>query len=242
MWEILDTGSKSPDENMRLDEQLLETVKQPTLHLYEWSSDSATYGYFTNPAKFLNLPKAKELGLNLARRPTGGGIIFHLWDLAFSVIVPAHSPEFSLNTLQNYAFVNHAVLAAIREFLNEYPPLTLISDDFSPWDPDCSSFCMAKPTKYDVMWEGKKVAGAAQRKTKAGFLHQGSIALVMPPADYLAQILLPNTRVPEAMQTFTCPLLGKTATQAHMLSAKQQLKAHLATHLTAASLTLSTYE
>ena len=78
--------------------------------------DSATFGYFVNPGKFLDLDHVREKGLNLARRPTGGGIIFHLWDMAFSVIVPAHCPEFSMNTLDNYAFVNCVVLEAVGEF------------------------------------------------------------------------------------------------------------------------------
>ncbi len=108
-----------------------------------------------------------------------------------------------------------------------------------PWDSQCKHFCMAKPTKYDVMWEGRKVAGAAQRKTKKGFLHQGSIALVMPPPEYLEHILLPGTKVHEAMQAHTCPLLGKAASKEQMDDAKQRLRQLLATHLTQASLLLT---
>ena len=240
-WEIIDTGIQSAEENMRFDTELLEKADEfarPVLHLYEWAGDSATYGYFTEPKELLNLDNAKTLRLQLARRPTGGGIVFHIWDMAFSVLVPAHCPEFSMNTLENYAFVNNAVLAAIKEFLDHHPPLSLTPDDFSPWDPDCFHFCMAKPTKYDVMWEGRKVAGAAQRKTKKGFLHQGTIALVMPPPNYLEQILLPGTKVKEAMQAHTCPLLGRSATDLQMDVTKQRLRALLATHLSHASLAL----
>ena len=241
-WEIIDTGVQTAMENMRFDADLLEKAelrKRPVLHFYEWEGESATYGYFTDPAKLLNLSNAQKLSLNLARRPTGGGIVFHIWDMAFSVLVPAHCPEFSLNTLENYAFVNNAVLALIKEFLNNNPPLTLTPDDFSPWDGDCFHFCMAKPTKYDVMWEGRKVAGAAQRKTRNGFLHQGTIALVMPPQDYLEQILLPGTQVQAAMQAHTCPLLGRSATLPQLTQAKHYLCTLLATHLSRASLTLT---
>lgn len=237
-WEILDTGRQSADENMRLDADLLEKANcfsKPVLHLYEWEGDSATYGYFTDPGQLLDLSHASKLDLSLARRPTGGGIIFHIWDMAFSVLVPSHCLEFSTNTLENYAFVNNAVLAAIKEFLGGQPPLSLTPTDFSPWDPDCAHFCMAKPTKYDVMLEGRKVAGAAQRRTKKGFLHQGTIALMMPPPDYLNQILLPGTKVHEAMQAHTCPILGKTASRDQMDAAKAYLRLALATHLTEAS-------
>ncbi|MBS0603846.1 MAG: hypothetical protein JSS60_02280 [Verrucomicrobia bacterium] len=242
MWEIIDTGAHSAEENMRFDSELLEnadTLSRPILHLYEWTGESATYGYFTDPAKLLNLDHAGTLSLHLARRPTGGGIVFHIWDMAFSVLVPASCPEFSTNTLENYAFVNNAVLASVKEFLGNIPPLSLTPDDFSPWDKDCFHFCMAKPTKYDVMWEGRKVAGAAQRKTRKGYLHQGTIALVMPPLDYLDQILQPGTKVKEAMLAHTCPLLGKNASKEQMDAAKLRLRSLLATQLTQSSLSLT---
>ncbi len=241
-WEIIDRGVQSAEENMRFDAQLLEqadTFDRPILHLYDWEGDCATYGYFTDPGKFLNLPRANALSLHLARRPTGGGIVFHIWDLAFSVLVPAHCPEFSTNTLENYGFVNRAVLASVKEFLAGTPPLFLTPEDFSPLDGDCSHFCMAKPTKYDVIWEGRKVAGAAQRKTKKGFLHQGTIALVMPPPDYLEQVLLPGTRVKEAMQLHTCPLLGAAVSQEELEEARGHLKGILATHLRLSTLSLT---
>ena len=98
-WEIIDTGCQSAKKNMCFDAQLLEnadTFSKPVLHFYEWEGENATYGYFTDPSKLLNLDQVRKLCLQLARRPTGGGIVFHIWDLAFSVMVPATCPEFSL--------------------------------------------------------------------------------------------------------------------------------------------------
>jgi lipoate-protein ligase A len=233
-WQVIDRGLQSAEENMRFDAELLERADKyarPVLHLYDWAGDSATFGYFTEPSQFLDLAQAQSLSLQLARRPTGGGIVFHLWDLAFSVLVPSHCPEYSTNTLENYGLVNRAVLSSVQEFLSGTLPLTLTPEDFSAMDKNCSFFCMAKPTKYDVMWEGRKIAGAAQRKTRKGFLHQGTIALVMPPLSYLEKILLPGTRVKEAMLLHTCPLLGASASLEQIGVAKQRLKQLLATHL-----------
>ncbi len=240
-WKILDTGTQSAEDNMRFDAELLEkadTFSHPILHCYDWTGESATYGYFTDPADLLNLDAAKSLSLHLARRSTGGGIVFHIWDMAFSILVPAHLPEFSTNTLQNYAFVNGAVLSSVKEFLGNAPPLSLTPEDFSAWDKNCLHFCMAKPTKYDVMWEGKKVAGAAQRKTRKGYLHQGTIALLMPSFEYLEKILLPGTKVQEAMLAHTYPLLGTSSSPQQIRKAKLDLQTLLATHLTQASLSL----
>ena len=240
-WEIIDSGYQSAEENMRFDTELLEKAGSfscPILHFYEWTGDSATYGYFTDPSKFLNLDQAQKLSLQLARRPTGGGIVFHCWDMAFSILVPAKCREFSFNTLENYAFVNNAVLSSVKEFLENQPPLSLTPNDLASWDSHCLHFCMAKPTKYDVMWEGKKIAGAAQRKTRHGFLHQGTLALLSPNIDYLGQVLLPGTKVREAMLAHTYPLLEQSAQALEMDRAKQRLRSLLATHLRRSSLEL----
>lgn len=208
VWNILDTGARSAEENMCLDAELLETLDShalPILHFYDWAGDSATYGYFVEPADYLNMDGVAKVGLDLAKRPTGGGIVFHIWDLAFSVLIPAGHPQFSPNTLDNYAFVNNGVLAAVSAFLGSRP--VLIPDDAPAPDLSCTRFCMAQPTKYDVVMQGKKIAGAAQRKTKKGFLHQGTIALKMPSEQYLSSILRPS-KVLESMMASTFALLG----------------------------------
>ncbi|HSW86877.1 MAG TPA: hypothetical protein VLG49_05190 [Rhabdochlamydiaceae bacterium] len=226
-WEILDTGVAGADAIMRKDAELLDSLSSrsmPILHFYQWQRDSATYGYFVQPDEFLDLEKVKECGLDLAKRPTGGGIVFHAWDLAFSVLVPSNCPLFSMNSLENYALVNRAVLRAVHTFLKERTDLQLTPVDSPELDSDCRRFCMAKPTKYDVMLGERKIAGAAQRKQKGGFLHQGTIALTMPPDAYLNNILIPGTRVLEAMQAHTYPLLGIDASQTEMERARVHLR------------------
>lgn len=207
-WEVVDTGRRSAEENMRIDADLLASLDEhshPILHFYDWEVESATYGYFVKPQEFLDLEKSQKRGLSLARRPTGGGIVFHIWDLAFSVLVPSQSRFFSQNVLENYQFVNQAVLHAAEELIGG-KELELIGKDAPEFDPACGRFCMAKPTKYDLVLKGRKIAGAAQRQRKNGFLHQGTIALVTPSEEYLKDVLLPGTRVLEAMQAHTMPL------------------------------------
>jgi len=230
-WNILDTGVRSAKENMKLDAELLETLDShtsPILHFYDWKCDSATFGYFVNPSEFLNMSEAKKRGLELAKRPTGGGIVFHVWDLAFSILIPAEHPHFSENTLENYHFVNQAVLSSVTDFLSDRGSLELITQDAKALDPSCKRFCMAMPTKYDVVLQGKKIAGAAQRKTKKGFLHQGTIALKMPAREYLESVLLPGTKVLEATLAYTFPLLqDEDDLQEGREALKKQLEKHL---------------
>lgn len=211
-FEIIDTGKCSAEENMAYDALLLDTLDEPSkaiLHFYEWQKPSATYGYFSKPLDYLNASAIAKYGLDLAKRPTGGGVIFHQYDLAFSFLLSASHPLFSLNTLSNYSLVNTIVANAITAFSEgSIVPLLLDEQKLSQKCELCK-FCMSSLTVYDVTVGGKKIAGAAQRRTKRGFLHQGSIAVAIPPENFLADIFLPRSDFASAMKDNTFPLLSK---------------------------------
>lgn len=156
--------------NMDNDYERLKGSKssdKPLLTFYEWGGPALTYGYFIDPESFL-----VKNSFQMGRRPTGGGILFHSIDCAFSLIIPSSHEKLSLNTLENYQLVN----GIIKEALNS------LGVKVDVLEAGCSNlrFCMAKPTVYDLVIEGKKVVGAAQRRSKEGLLHQGSISLRLP--------------------------------------------------------------
>ena len=227
MWQILDTGRKPAQQNMDLDGALLADLAHatgPILHLYEWEGDSVSHGHFIQPDRFFNITASVAQGLSIARRPTGGGIVFHICDLAFSILVPATHPSCSTNTLANYAFVNNIVVSAVSQFLGRNASLDLLQQEPTPLDAACRHFCMAKPTKFDVMMEERKVGGAAQRRTRDGFLHQGTIAIAMVPESYLERVLLPSPAVIAAMQVHSAMLLGPDWQPAHLQQARAELR------------------
>ena len=212
MWRIIHSNQQSAQYYMDLDAKLLKFMKRddhPILHFYDWIQPSMTYGYFIDPSRFINLKKAKQIGLDYARRPTGGGMIIHSWDLTFSILLPASHPSFSLNTLDNYHFINSAVKMTLNHFFKSHPkhPLSLLQEETPSLDPQSHYFCMAQPTQYDVMFKNKKIAGGAQRRRKEGFLHQGSITIATPDKHFIENVLLPHTKqVYQAMLLNTYPL------------------------------------
>ncbi len=236
MWQLLDTGKQSAAANMELDAQLLAELgasDAPLIHFYEWGEESATYGHFLSLETLIDRDEAKRRGVHFARRPTGGGLLFHRFDFAFSVLVPAAGRFFSLNTLANSHFINRAVKKAVQTFFEtSSATLGLLEKEALPLDPECRHFCMAKPTKYDVMVGAQKVAGAAQRRTKNGYLHQGSIALLPPDRPFLRALLLPGTQVCEAMEAQTFALLGSGSTPQEVSQARTLLKKQLIFYLT----------
>jgi len=223
---LRDTGPAKAEENMAQDAALLEGLDPngaPILHLYDWEAPSATFGYFLDIKKYLNLDGIARRGVQLARRPTGGGIVFHIWDLAFSLLLPAGHPKFSVNTLDNYGLVNQVVLDAIVSCFS-LDNVSLIQEPGALMGPSCNHFCMARPTVYDAVFRGMKVAGAAQRRTRKGFLHQGTISLCWPDTDLLQDVLLSQEEVVRAMETYTFAPLGKVDSPEILREARNELK------------------
>lgn len=216
---LIDTGAATAARNMSIDQELLDSLQtstEPILHLYEWQRFAATYGHFANPHLLFDTKRGEELGYDVAKRPTGGGVIFHTSDFAFSFLLPASHPLFSENTLDNYNLVNTQVGEVLKRYSNGALIPTLQP---CPKSQDRPSFCMVRPTCFDLVIEGKKAAGAAQRKTKHGFLHQGSISLTLPI--HIEQLVDPC--VAEQMRASSYFLLGSQATELALQQARNQL-------------------
>ena len=122
---------------------------------------------------------------------------------------------------------------AVKKFLDKVP--SLLPKDPLPLDESSRHFCMAKPTIYDVMIGGRKIAGAAQRKRKQGYLHQGSIAIALPKEIFLQDILLPDTQVLEAMRLNTFSILGSDYTPSDLKDVRQTLRCFLCENLAVSS-------
>ena len=225
-WNILDTGINSAIHNMHLDTKLLGELKgaQPILHLYEWSHPSATYGYFSRPDLVIDYRALDEFQVTLARRPTGGGIIFHVTDFAFSILIPKECRFFSTHTMKNYEFINTLVVHTIRKFMGYQTYPVLLPEKQEKVTETCKHFCMAKPTKYDVMIGGKKVGGAAQRKVKNGFLHQGSISLALPTLEFLKRAIPHQQDVVQSMLKGSAILLPHKWTEKMLKEARFEVK------------------
>lgn len=224
-WQIIDSGPLTAEQAMAKDFELLAQLDphdKPSLHFYDWLEPCLTYGYFTDPARHLHIDALTKYQLTKARRPTGGGIIFHLADFSFSVSLPACHPGFSMNTMDNYAWVNRKVAAAIGQLTGLKPDL--LKQPSMCFSKECYMFCMAKPTQYDLMLNGKKMGGAAQRKTRRGLLHQTSLSLFLPPFEIIREVLIDGEQVINAMQFQSAALYTKSVNENDCAFIRKDLK------------------
>lgn len=226
-WKVIESGKMHPEEAMAKDAALLGDLDQNNpscLHFYEWEGPSLTYGYFTDPSRYLNYDALNKHGIRIGRRPTGGGMIFHFSDFAFSVLLNASHFSLSMNPLQNYAYINLKVAKAIFRFSGGIVQPDLLQEEPTCSKNECLPFCMAKPTRYDIFSDGKKIGGAAQRRTKQGLLHQTSLNLLYPSFDLIREILLDGDSIANAMEKNSGALLPYGKSDADMTNIKSQLR------------------
>ncbi|MGD9895783.1 MAG: biotin/lipoate A/B protein ligase family protein [Candidatus Methylacidiphilaceae bacterium] len=146
---------------MAVDEALLRSAWTPLLRIYEWEESAVSIGYFQ---RWEEVPRGRPF----VRRWTGGGMVDHAADVTYTVIVPRSHPAADLSTLDAYRLFHGAVYQALLS-------LGFAVELAAESDPEPSARCFARPVRFDVMAGITKVAGAAQRRTREGLLHQGSI-------------------------------------------------------------------
>jgi lipoyl(octanoyl) transferase len=170
-----DGPPRSAAMNMAIDEALLECAKIPSIRFYRWTSPALSFGYF---GKFVDVA-TYATQRDVVRRWTGGGIVFHGDDLTYSVVIPARHVVFSESSMSIYEKIHRSLRNALVAN-GERAELACVAGVADAAVSNCgyNGACFANPVHADVMVNGRKVAGAAQRRGRAGLLHQGSIQYV----------------------------------------------------------------
>ncbi len=174
-----DDVARSAAMNMAIDEVMLRQMdgadsgdQIPVLRYYDWARPSVSIGYFQRCRETIGPVEIGEL--DLVRRWTGGGRVDHREDLTYTLVVPREHPFFFLAPTDNYRWVHDRVVQAL-ENIGATARVTDSENTFSPRGGD-SPNCFDSPVQFDVVNdEGGKLAGAAQRRTRWGLLHQGSV-------------------------------------------------------------------
>jgi len=177
--------------NMAIDEALLEYATKPAIRFYRWQSPALSFGYSGRFADVASYQGERDL----VRRWTGGGIVFHGKDLTYSIVIPVDEPAFGESSMSIYEKIHRGLADALEE-TGRQPVLTAHADRSGGTGINVPGYsCFENPVRADVMIDGKKVAGAAQRRTRRGLLQQGSIQgidLEKGLARRFAQALSPN--------------------------------------------------
>jgi lipoate-protein ligase A len=166
---------------MALDEALLDAAacdgRFAYLRFYGWSIPTLSLGYFQDIAEVQADPRWQSVPL--VRRLTGGGAIWHHHDVTYSVVLPAGHPHARHNSTL-YRVIHGAIAGALSavgvpaerrgELAAHRPPKRK-----RPF------LCFTDPNSEDIVADGLKLVGSAQRRRGGAVLQHGSLLVARSP-------------------------------------------------------------
>lgn len=175
LWVFRDEPLDGPT-NMARDEHLLYSGshRPAALRLYRWTPPTISLGCFQRYGRLAELP-AELRRLPVVRRPTGGGAILHDRELTYCLVLddtlaPARQPPVAL-----YRFVHELWRQTL---VAEGLPVELADERLPLASPRSGPFfCFEKPGRTDLLLNGAKLLGSAQRRIAGGVLQHGSLLL-----------------------------------------------------------------
>lgn len=170
-FRLISSDTASAKINMATDDALVKSYEEfdkPILRLYSWE-DSFTLGVSQKLEDYTHLSEYKN---NCAKRITGGGVLFHGHDLSYCLILPV-SYMSGLSVKESYEKICTFLLAFYKSLgLNAIYAKDDLNINLSK-----SNFCQVGFEAYDILVNGIKIGGNAQRRTKKLIFQHGSIPI-----------------------------------------------------------------
>lgn len=143
--------------NMALDEAIMEAVRAgeslPTIRFYGWAPSAVSIGHFQGIRNEVNLDFTKAAGVDVVRRLTGGGAVYHdrLGEVTYSIIGPESA--FPSNIIKSYEKICEPIVSALADLG--------LAASFEPVN--------------DILINEQKISGNAQTRRKGILLQHGTI-------------------------------------------------------------------
>ncbi len=165
--------------NMALDEALLRLNDGPVFRTYSWEPSAVSIGYFQSIEEEVDLETAERMGVDVIRRITGGGAVFHDTDgeVTYSVILPAGHEAAGSSAKESYEVLCGGIVEALK----------ILGLD--------ASFAGIN----DVVVEGKKISGSAQTRKKWGVLQHGTLLYDLRPEVMFSLLRVPDEKMRDKM-------------------------------------------
>lgn len=129
-----------------------------TLRFYKWKPSAVSIGRFQEVNSEVNVRNCRNHGVDIVRRITGGGAVYHdqQGEITYSVIVDPRDFR-SVDIVSTYNIICNGVVEAIR--------ILGIKSDFNLGDP---KHCP------NITIDGRKLSGSAQHQKKGALLQHGT--------------------------------------------------------------------
>ncbi|WP_419769864.1 MAG: biotin/lipoate A/B protein ligase family protein [Candidatus Marinarcus sp.] len=172
VFRVLHSYNESALVNMATDKALASSFKngdKPILRFYSWEK-SYTVGISQKPESYENF--YKQYNGNCAKRVSGGGVLFHGHDISYSLVLPTTFLG-ELNVKQSY----EKICSFLLRFYNNLNLKANYAKDIDTIQLSKSDFCQVGYEAYDIIINGIKMGGNAQKRSKNMIFQHGSIPL-----------------------------------------------------------------
>jgi lipoate-protein ligase A len=150
--------------------------RTPTLRFYGWEPPAVTIGYFQGIGQEVDLDKCAQMGVDVVRRLTGGGAVFHEHELTYSFIAPEES-FVARDILKSYGQICGFIIGGLRKLGLEA--------EFKPVN--------------DIIVNGKKISGNAQTRRGGMILQHGTIILSLDAKKMFSVLKVPDEKIRDKM-------------------------------------------
>ncbi|UDI78192.1 lipoate--protein ligase family protein [Staphylococcus taiwanensis] len=204
-WNFINTGSHDPYYNMAMDEALLNFVSRgeidPVVRFYTWDPATLSVGYFQRLQKEIDIDKVKEKGFGLVRRQTGGRGVLHDKELTYSVIVSESHPNMPSTVTEAYRVISEGLLEGFRILgFEAYFAIPRSKEEREKLKQPRSAVCFDAPSWYELVVEGRKIAGSAQTRQKGVILQHGSLLQDVDVDELFDMFKFKNDRLKDKMK------------------------------------------
>jgi len=170
-WSLLFTPPLSGAENMALDEALLELAGasgNAVFRVYTWAEPTLSFGRNQTARGMYDPERARERGIAVVRRPTGGRSLLHHREVTYSVTAPV---EKAGSFRESYARINRLLVDGLAR-------LGVAVELASPRGralPPSAAPCFERPAAGELVVDDRKLVGSAQWRDQGAMLQHGSI-------------------------------------------------------------------
>jgi lipoate-protein ligase A len=173
-WRLIGEDVRPGPIQMALDEVAAETAAAggpATLRVYRWRPSTVSLGYAQSPA-VLDRNYCDRNGIEVTRRPTGGGTIYHdaHGDISYSIVVPAAAVPGDLT--ESYRMLCEPLFDALARLGVDADYAE--SERPAVFEPAC--YLRALHPAHDVVGpDGRKLSGNAQYRQRDAVIQHGSL-------------------------------------------------------------------
>lgn len=188
-------GAHDAPENMRRDLALWSRAEssrdrfEPVLRLFQFRPAGITLGYAQRPGDELDLARCRAEGVRWAVRPTGGRAIFHDQEWTYSLTAALDDPDWGGSQRATYERIGGMLRDSLAVLGVHTELARAATGDPGPRAPRGPARpCFASTARLELLREGRKLAGSAQRRGARAYIQQGSLLLGaahLRLADYL---------------------------------------------------------